>query len=184
MRIGELAKQAGVSVQAIRFYERRGLIQEPPRTRAGYRVYSQAHLQVLLLIRKAQHFGFRLKEIDRLLPLCFGAEHAFRRSRTGGEQDPTAEIARMCAEKLTELDERIRSLMKARRDLAASLHLIRGSVRLHPRPPVLIVSVRTPIGVLVGVAGAAGYRGFMIFLLFGAPLTAPLLTWRCEFSNA
>jgi DNA-binding transcriptional MerR regulator len=52
MRIGELAKRAGVSVQAIRFYERRRLMRTPRRTATGYRIYSEQDLENVTLIKK------------------------------------------------------------------------------------------------------------------------------------
>ena len=69
MRIGELAKRAGVSVQAVRFYERRRLIRTPRRTPAGYRVYSEKDLETVSAIKKMQRFGFKLTEIRRVLQL-------------------------------------------------------------------------------------------------------------------
>ena len=69
MRIGELEKRAGVSVRAIRFYERRRLIRTPRRTPAGYRVYTEQDLDGVTLIKKMQRFGFKLAEIRRVLQL-------------------------------------------------------------------------------------------------------------------
>ncbi len=67
--IGPLAKQAGVGVEAIRFYEREGLLPEPPRSASGYRQYSSDSVQRLRFIRKAQTLGFSLNEISELLDL-------------------------------------------------------------------------------------------------------------------
>jgi MerR family transcriptional regulator, Zn(II)-responsive regulator of zntA len=69
VRIGELAKRAGVSVQAVRFYERRRLMRTPRRTPAGYRTYSEQDLESVTLIKKMQRFGFKLVEIRRVLQL-------------------------------------------------------------------------------------------------------------------
>lgn len=66
MRIGEIARRAGVSVQTIRFYERRLLLREPPRTASGYRVYDDADLAVLRFIRRCQEVGFSLREIGEI----------------------------------------------------------------------------------------------------------------------
>ncbi len=54
MTIGQLAKQSGVGIETIRFYERRSLIPEPPRTASGYRQYDQAAVRRVLFIRRAQ----------------------------------------------------------------------------------------------------------------------------------
>jgi len=69
MRIGELAKCAGVGVQTVRFYERRRLLRTPRRTPAGYRVYSDKDLECVTVIKKMQRFGFTLAEIRRVLQL-------------------------------------------------------------------------------------------------------------------
>ncbi|WDA42914.1 MerR family transcriptional regulator [Erythrobacter sp. BLCC-B19] len=68
MKIGDLAKAGGVSVETIRFYQRRGLLCEPPRG-AGARRYQQADLERLCSIRAAQTAGFTLEEIASLLDL-------------------------------------------------------------------------------------------------------------------
>jgi MerR family mercuric resistance operon transcriptional regulator len=68
MKIGDLARAGGVSVETIRFYQRRGLLSEPPRG-AGARRYSAADLERLRSIRAAQTAGFTLEEIATLLAL-------------------------------------------------------------------------------------------------------------------
>lgn len=67
--IGELANQFGLSTQAIRYYERLGLLTTPKRTNKGYRLYSKAALERLKFIRKAQNFGLSLQEIKQLIEL-------------------------------------------------------------------------------------------------------------------
>lgn len=69
MRIGELAKSAGVNVETVRYYERRGLLPPPARTQAGYRRYQPASVARLRFIRRARALGFTLHEIDELLTL-------------------------------------------------------------------------------------------------------------------
>ena len=69
LTIGELAAAAGVGRETVRFYERRGLIDEPPRSPAGYRRYSRDTVQRLRFIRHAQALGFTLAEITVLLDL-------------------------------------------------------------------------------------------------------------------
>jgi MerR family transcriptional regulator, copper efflux regulator len=69
MSIGEVAEAVGVGVQAIRFYEREGLIATPERTRAGYRQYDASIVDRLRFIRRAQELGFTLKEIRELIAL-------------------------------------------------------------------------------------------------------------------
>lgn len=67
--IGAVANEAGVGIQAIRFYEREGLIDAPARTRAGYRLYDADVVGRLKFIRRAQELGFTLKEIRELIAL-------------------------------------------------------------------------------------------------------------------
>jgi DNA-binding transcriptional MerR regulator len=67
MTIGQLAEAAGVNLETVRYYERRGLLAEPPRTPAGYRQYGPAELWRLRLIGRAKRLGFTLAEIAELL---------------------------------------------------------------------------------------------------------------------
>jgi MerR family transcriptional regulator, copper efflux regulator len=69
MRIGQLADAAGVNVQTVRYYERRGLLPAPPRTPSGYREYPESDVARLAFIRRAQCLGFTLGEIAELLSL-------------------------------------------------------------------------------------------------------------------
>ena len=65
--IGDLARAAGVNVETVRYYERRGLLEEPPRSPAGYRQYSADDLWRLDFIGRAKRLGFTLAEIGDLL---------------------------------------------------------------------------------------------------------------------
>jgi MerR family transcriptional regulator, mercuric resistance operon regulatory protein len=69
LRIGEVAARAGVNVQTLRYYERRGLLAEPERTRSGYRLYPEETVQLVRFIKRAQELGFSLNEIEQLLQL-------------------------------------------------------------------------------------------------------------------
>ena len=69
LTIGALAKRAGLGIQTVRFYEREGLIEEPPRSGSGYRAYSDDAVIRLQFIRRAQELGFSLKEIRELIAL-------------------------------------------------------------------------------------------------------------------
>ena len=66
LTISQLAHEAGVHVETVRYYERRGLLREPPRTPAGYRQYSTADLRRLQFIARAKQLGFTLAEVARL----------------------------------------------------------------------------------------------------------------------
>lgn len=98
MAVGELARRAGVNVQTVRYYERRGLLEEPARRESGYRAYPEATLDRLRFIRRAQELGFTLTEIGELLTLRL---------------DPTttaAEVKERAAQKIEEVEARIRDL--------------------------------------------------------------------------
>jgi len=69
MTIGRLAEAAGVNVETVRFYQRNGLIEEPPRPGKGYRIYSAADVRRIRFIKRAQTLGFTLQEIAGLLQL-------------------------------------------------------------------------------------------------------------------
>lgn len=69
MRIGELARQAGVDVQTVRYYEREGLLEAPARTGAGYRAYGPEHLERLNFVRHCRSLDMPLAEIRRLIDL-------------------------------------------------------------------------------------------------------------------
>jgi MerR family copper efflux transcriptional regulator len=66
--IGNLARAAGVSVETVRYYERRGLVDRPVRRGSQYREYSEADVARLRFIRRAKELGFTLAEIRELLP--------------------------------------------------------------------------------------------------------------------
>ncbi len=69
LTIGKLAKKVGVSIDTVRFYERRGLIAEPARTPANYRIYPKEDIARLAFIKKAKELGFSLNEIHKLLTI-------------------------------------------------------------------------------------------------------------------
>ncbi len=69
LTIGALARAAGVGIETVRFYERKGLLPEPPRTPSGYRQYPGDTVDRLKFIRRAQGLGFALREISELLDL-------------------------------------------------------------------------------------------------------------------
>ena len=69
LTIGRLARRVGVGVETLRFYEREGLIAEPPRRPSGYRDYPPETVDRNLFIRRAKELGFTLKEINELLEL-------------------------------------------------------------------------------------------------------------------
>ena len=69
LSIGKVAKRAGISVETIRFYERKGLLQEPQRKESGYRQYREEDIRKLVFIQHAKNLGFSLNEIGDLMSL-------------------------------------------------------------------------------------------------------------------
>ena len=67
--IGRLASQAGVGIDTVRFYERRGLLPSPNRTASGYRLYDEDSISRIRFVRRAKDLGFTLDEIEVLLKL-------------------------------------------------------------------------------------------------------------------
>lgn len=69
MRIGAVAARAGVNIQTLRYYERRGLLEAPERTAAGYREYPSETVRLIRFVKRAQDLGFTLAEIEELIAL-------------------------------------------------------------------------------------------------------------------
>jgi Hg(II)-responsive transcriptional regulator len=69
LRIGGVARRAGVNIQTLRYYERRGLLQTPARTPSGYREYPADAVRLVRFIKRAQDLGFTLKEVSELIAL-------------------------------------------------------------------------------------------------------------------
>jgi DNA-binding transcriptional MerR regulator len=136
MRIGELAKRAVVSVQAIRFYERRRLMRTPRRTAAGYRIYSEGELEIVTVIKKMQRFGFKLAEIRRVLQLWIlpsdtGAASPYQQ----GSRECLREALKLGEMKLEAINEQIRSSTELRDELEQALRQIRAGLNA-PRKAV------------------------------------------------
>lgn len=110
MRIGEVATRAGVSVQAVRLYERVGILKRVARLRSGYRDYSEDMVSLVRFIKRAQQHGFTLNEIKSLIDL--------RESQRG-----KAERARQLAQaKIDALDRQIKQLEAQRNAIAHGLN--------------------------------------------------------------
>jgi DNA-binding transcriptional MerR regulator len=109
LKIGEVAKQSGMGIEALRFYEKSGLLETPLRTESGYRMYDQAVLERLSFIKQAQALGFSLVEVKRIID----------DARTG--QSPCEEVRNIVRRRLEELDTRIRAMRRYRKELAATL---------------------------------------------------------------
>jgi len=103
--IGEVARRAGVNVETVRYYERRGLVAEPPRTESGYRQYPASTVRRIRFVKRAQELGFSLREIAELLAL---------RVEAGA---PCGAVLERTREKITDIDRRIADLERMREAL-------------------------------------------------------------------
>lgn len=110
LRAGEVAEQAGVNLQTLRYYERRGLLPEPPRSNGGHRQYDADAVTVLRVIKAAQRLGFTLDEVADLLEV--GRHHHTRRP---------AGLNEAARAKLAEVEERIADLALIRDTLRAAV---------------------------------------------------------------
>jgi MerR family mercuric resistance operon transcriptional regulator len=97
MRTKQVADRAGVNAETLRYYERRGLLPEPPRTRAGYRDYPESAVKVLRFVKRAQLLGFSLAEVESLLGLAEGGPESCDAARVLA-QEHVADIDRRIAE--------------------------------------------------------------------------------------
>jgi MerR family copper efflux transcriptional regulator len=112
LSIGQLARLAGVHLETVRYYERRGLLPEPPRSPAGYRQYSRSDLWRLQFIGRAKQLGFTLSEISQLVG---SDEH--------GSAEAVLEIARA---KIHSLEERQKELAEIRSRLVRLIDVCDG----------------------------------------------------------
>lgn len=97
MRIGEAAAEAGVNIQTLRYYERRGLLREPKRQSSGYRAYTDETVRIVRFIKRAQELGFTLNDVEDLLRLTV-------------EGARCEDVQAIAAKKLQELEEKIEAL--------------------------------------------------------------------------
>jgi MerR family mercuric resistance operon transcriptional regulator len=102
LTIGQVAREAGVNVQTLRYYERRGLIPKPPRRASGYRQYPEDTVRRIRFIRHAKELGFSLKEVAELLAL------------RADPKTPCSEVRNRARAKVGDIDERIAALDRMR----------------------------------------------------------------------
>ena len=102
MKIGELAKETGVSVQTIRYYETHGIIPKAARTDSGYRIYNETTVQLLHFIKNAQELGFTLEKIKKLIEI------------KNDEKSKGLRVKLILQEEIAKIDEKINSLQLMR----------------------------------------------------------------------
>jgi MerR family copper efflux transcriptional regulator len=125
MTISQIARLAGVGVETIRFYERRGLIDEPARPTIGYRQYPPDMVKRILFIRRAKELGFSLKEISELLTLSV---------------EPTStcsDVKKRAEMKIGEIECKIMDLSRMKRALVQVAERCRGDGSPRESCPIL-----------------------------------------------
>ena len=106
-RIGEIAERTGVSVETLRYYEKRRLLKAPARTEGGFRVYSDAVVHHVRFIKQAQSLGLTLEDIQHLIPGQLRSNHG-----------PSCRKVRdLLTRRIEDIDARIKELRDFRRTL-------------------------------------------------------------------
>ena len=129
---GDLARRTGCNIETIRYYEKTGMLPNPPRTEAGYRVYSAMHAARLRFILRARELGFTIEEIRGLLGLVDGGA-------------PTcAEVKERAERHLADIRAKIADLRRIERVLAATAARCSGDDV--PECPILDALAGGPLG--------------------------------------
>lgn len=121
--IGEAAAAAGLPAKTVRYYADIGLIAPNARSASGYRLYGRDAIAKLIFVRRAREFGFSIEGCRELLSLYEDRDRS------------SADVKRLAARHLSELDGRMRELMALRDELAALVEACRGDDR--PDCPIL-----------------------------------------------
>ncbi len=122
MRIGQIAKRAGVNVETIRFYERKGLLTQPPRNGGGYRHYPKEAITRIRFIKRAKELGFSLTEIGELLFL------------QSNPKATCADVKEKAERKILTIYDRIKDLQKMKRSLESLAATCKGRGPLNDCP--------------------------------------------------
>jgi len=120
---GTLAKQSGVNIETIRYYENIELMPDPMRSEGGHRLYNETHLQRLSFIRRCRELGFTLKEIRGLLKLVDGGDYT------------CAEVRDLTIEHLDDIRQKINDLKKMQYTLKTMVSQCDGE--LVPKCPII-----------------------------------------------
>jgi DNA-binding transcriptional MerR regulator len=110
LKIGELARRAGMTAKAIRFYERRRILPLARRAANGYRLYGDEAVEMLGFVKQATGLGLTLAEIREIIAI-----------RCGG-RPPCAHVHQLLGEKAVELDRKLKDLLEVRRRIEQSLN--------------------------------------------------------------
>ncbi len=122
---GELARRTGVNLETIRYFERTGILPEPPRTEGGHRVYDEAHVRTLGFVRCARRLGFTPDEVRAILELG------------GPGKAPCAEVREIAGLHLEQVRSKIADLVEIERLLATTLQHCSGG----PEPDCAMIDM-------------------------------------------
>lgn len=131
LTIGELASEAEVNIETLRYYERRGLLPAPPRSESNYRLYPDETVRVVRFIKRAQELGFSLREIEELL--------SFRRV----SEAQCADVRRLAETKIHDIDSKISALQGIRAALMELLAGCRGEAPIQECPIIEAIAAES-----------------------------------------
>src|SRR5438132_6035475 len=103
--IGRLANEAGINLETVRYYERRGLLPKPPRSASGYRLFPAGAARRLKFVQRAQELGFSLREVQELLSLRVSPAKT------------AAEVRQRAESKISDIQSKIKSLQSMEKTL-------------------------------------------------------------------
>ena len=122
LTIGQVAQKTGLGIETIRFYERKGLIDEPSRKESGYRQYDMGIIDRLLFIQQAKSLGFTLAEINELLSLKLKPETSSKAVR------------KIAEDRLADIEDRIKKLKRMQNTLKKLVRECSGQGPVHECP--------------------------------------------------
>jgi DNA-binding transcriptional MerR regulator len=137
-RTSQLAEAAGVHPETLRYYLKEGLLTEPERTASGYRLYTEADLQQLKLIKRAQALGFTLEDIRHLLSLRNVLQSEHSNSQTDIKKPTAQDIKDLALEKVALMVEKIAQLQEMKTALMQLIDCCPGEALDLEECPILL----------------------------------------------
>ena len=120
--IGQVAKQSGVSVETVRYYEKEGLLEVPERKESGYRQFKGDTIARLSFIQQAKKLGFSLKEIGELLSITSDANTVCN------------DVKQLSQDKLVDIENKIKMLQQMRKSLKNLIEVCPGQAPINDCP--------------------------------------------------
>lgn len=114
MKTGQVAAAAGVNIQTLRYYERRGILEEPERHASGYRDYPESAVQLVRFVKRSQELGFTLDEIEELLLLRDDATRS------------CTEVRDAAAVKIEDIEQKMKTLRAMKKALTTLVDTCQG----------------------------------------------------------